>query len=466
MPALKLALGVETGGAAASRVRGALQTDVSVRVPTRQIALDALAIDATVQNPALRPLKVEARGRVEADPTHAQWDLAGQMNAQAFDLEGRLGLGGKVPQLQASARFGELDLDALLPPRPATAASASSGSASPPTADAPIDLSGLRAVNASVSLEAGTLKYQPYVMHDLSARAELQDGRLQLSPLRLKIWDGSLDARLNLDTGSTPAQQHLALQATAQDILIQSLLKDVSQTDLLEGRGQLKLDVQTGGASVNALKAALGGNAALQLHDGAIRGINLAQKLREAKAILSLDQDATTRARETEKTDFSALSATFKIARGVAANRDLDVRSPFLRLSGSGQVDLPQGRIDYTTRTTLANTTKGQGGADASALAGLTVPVQLVGPFTALDWKILWTEVAVGAAGNTLKQAGRDLKDKARVELRSKEDELKARAAEKIGLKASDAASAPLKEQLKDKAREAAQDKLKELFGR
>ena len=465
VPALQLRLGAATQGPAASRVRGTLTSHLTARLQAGEVSLAQLVLDATVQNPALRALQVSARGQVDASAAQVAWKLDGRMNAQAFDLDGQLALGGARPRLQAQARFGELDLDALLPPRAApiptgTAASAPaptpSASSPGPAADAPVDLSGLRALDARVSLQAGTLRYQPYVVRDLSATALLEDGHLQVAPLRLRAWDGGLDARLNAWAGTSPAQQRLALQASAQDILVQSLLKDVARQDLLEGRGRLTLDVSTGGASVQALQRALDGSAALQLRDGAVKGINLAQRLREVKAALSLKQDAVEAARRNEKTDFSELSASFQIRNGVAENRDLSLKSPFLRLGGEGRIDLPARRLDYTARTTLAATSQGQGGKDLEALKGLTVPVRLAGPFETPTWRIVWSEVAVGAAGSLVKDQLRD--------------KLEARAAEKLGLKASDAASAPLKDQVKDLAREkakaAVQDRLKGLLGR
>lgn len=460
VPALQLALGAATQGAGVSRVKGTVQADLTARLQASEFALAHLVIDATVQNPALQPLKVSARGQVGAAPTRVQWQLGGQMNAQAFDTDGQLALGGPRPRLQAQARFGELDLDALLPPRPAgSAASAASAASTPaagrPAADTPIDLSGLRALDAQVKLQAGTLRYRPYVLKDLSATAELDNGRLQIAPLHLRTWDGALDARVTAHAGAAPAQQRVTVQATAQDILIQALLQDVAQKDLLEGRGRLTLDLTTGGASVDAFKRALDGNAALQLRDGAVKGINLAQRLREVKAALSLKQDAVEAARRSEKTDFSELTASFQVRDGVAENRDLALKSPFLRLGGEGRIDLPGSQLDYTARTTLASTSKGQGGAELDALKGLTVPVRLAGPFDAPTWRIRWSEVAIGAAGDLVKD-----------QLQRK---LEAKAADKLGLRASDAASTPFKAQVreaaKEKAREAVKERLKGLLG-
>jgi len=459
VPALQLTLGAATQGAGASRVKGTVRADLTARLPASEFALAHLAVDATVHNPALQPLQVNARGQAAASPTRAQWQLAGQMNAQAFDTDGELALGGARPRLQAQARFGELDLDALLPPRPAGSAASgvsSAGAGRPAaTADTPIDLSALRSLDAQVKLQAGTLRYRPYVLKDLSATAELDNGRLQIAPLRLRTWDGTLDARLTAHAGAAPAQQRVTVQATAQDILIQALLQDVAQRDLLEGRGRLTLDLATGGASVDAFKRALDGSAALQLRDGAVKGINLAQRLREVKAALSRKQDAVEAAQRSEKTDFSELSASFQIHDGVAENRDLSLKSPFLRLGGEGRIDLPGSRLDYTARTTVASTSKGQGGADLDALKGLTVPVRLTGPFDAPTWHIRWSEVAVGAAGNLVKD-----------QLQRK---LEAKAADQLGLRASDAASTPLKAQVRDaakeRAREAVKDRLKGLLG-
>lgn len=425
VPALTLKLGAATEGAAASRVQGTLRSDLTLRPNDRQATLARLAIDAQVQNPALRALAITAQGEVEASPQRSRWQLAGATNGQAFATDGQLDLGGARPRLQAQARFGELDLDALLPPRAAASGAAASGntqaasgnaqaasgsaqaasaprsaghSAGAANADRPVDLAALRSLDARISLQAGTLRYAPYVLRDVNAQATLEAGHLLVAPLRLRAWDGSIDARLSADAGSRAAQQRLTLQATASDILIQALLKDVAQQEPLDGRGRLQLDLQTGGASTRALEQALAGSATLQLRDGAVRGINLAQRLREAKALLSLRKDANSQAQRSEKTDFSELVATFQIQHGVAENRDLNLKSPFLRVVGEGRIDLPARQLDYTVRSMLIGSAKGQGGAESNALKGVTVPVRLSGPFDAPGWHIRWSEVAIGSA--------------------------------------------------------------------
>jgi len=158
--------------------------------------------------------------------------------------------------------------------------------------------------------------------------------------------------------------------------------------------------------------------------------------LRETKAALGMKQDEVKKAQQTEKTDFSDLNATFQIADGIARNNDLDAKSPFLRLGGAGTIDVGKGRIDYVARATVAETSKGQGGAELAALKGVTVPVKLSGPLESMDWNIQWSAVAAGAAQAKL------------------EEKLRDKLGDKLGLKPPpEGASAPAssKDKLKDR---------------
>src|SRR5207245_452373 len=91
---------------------------------------------------------------------------------------------------------------------------------------------------------------------------------------------------------------------------IGALLRDVAQKDILEGHGTVALDVNAAGKTVNTMKKALAGNARLQLKDGAIKGINLAEVFRKAKTALG-SQEARAEARQTQQTDFSEMTASF-----------------------------------------------------------------------------------------------------------------------------------------------------------
>jgi AsmA protein len=255
---------------------------------------------------------------------------------------------------------------------------------------------------------------------------------LRITTLQGRAWGGQLAATAFADARAS----RVAIKGSAQGVNVNALVKDVAAKDWIEGNGRVAWDLDTAGRSVAEMKSRLKGTASLQVRDGAIKGINLAKTLRQAKATLAGKQDAAVRSVPTEKTDFSELSATFQIADGVARSRDLDVKSPLLRLTGEGAIDIAHGRFDYLLRTTVVATTKGQDAADLGALKGVTVPVRLLGPFEAPDWKVEWSAVAASVVTQTVKD----------------------KLAEKLGLKGQPgAASSPTPQ-------DALKDKLKGLF--
>lgn len=409
---------------ATRKINGSLRSNLALRPAKSSIVFDGLDLQAAVEEPGLKPVALSARGSASASPQAAAWALAGKANTNAFRIDGSANLAASPLAVKAQASFDVLDLNTLLP----AAASTGAAPGAPAPANAPVDLSALRGLDANVGLRAGSFVFRQYRVADARIDAALAGGVLRVTTLQGKAWGGAIDASGLADARSN----RIGVKAVASGVNVNALLKDVAAKDILEGTGRVTLDVDTIGRSVAELRTQLRGNAALQVRDGAIKGVNLAKSLRQAKAALALRSDAAQKASQTEKTDFSELTATFQIADGVARSKDLDVKSPFLRLGGDGAIDIGRGMIDYTVRATVTSTAAGQDGAELAALKGLTIPVRLTGPFEAVDWKIQWSAVAAGVAKSQL------------------EDKLK----DKLGLKPAAGASAPRqkpKDALKEK---------------
>ncbi len=379
--------------AAARKVAATLRSDLVLDPQRKTLAINPLDLRANLAESGVRPVEVALTGRANATPATLGWALAGTLNGQRANLDGQADLSGATPLVKAQARFDALDLNAFLP-----AAAATPPAAGKPAAEVPIDLAPLRSVNGSFGLRAGSLAVRHYRIADARLDAVLDAGMLRVNALHGKVWNGSVDGSAFADARAG----RVGLKAVASGVDVNALLRDVAAKDLLEGRGRLSVDVDGVGRSSTELKSRLRGSASLQLRDGAVKGINLAQRLRQARAALTQRTDHVQKASQTEKTDFSELNASFQIADGVARSSDLDLKSPFLRLAGEGAADIGRNRIDYTVRATVADTTKGQDGADLAALRGLTVPVRLTGPFEAIDWKIEWSGVAAAFVRNQL----------------------------------------------------------------
>lgn len=413
-----------TSQAATRKLEAQVRANLTLKPGEPSLALDGLDVQARIDEPQLPPYAIALRGNALGSTKRSTWNVHGQLNQNAFASDGTVTLNGAVPQVVAKAKFDALDLNRLTAPQAPAGASTSKAASQPAAAgrapaDAPVDLSALRSVNGQFSLRAGRLAYQQYRLADAAIDATLDGGLLRVTQLRAHTWGGTLDASAFADARS----QRVGVKGGANGVNVNALIKDVAAKDLIEGTGRVTIDVDTTGRTVQEMKSRLKGTAALNVRDGAIKGINLARTLRQAKALLK--QDLAQKANETEKTDFSELSASFQIADGVARSRDLDLKSPFLRLGGEGAIDVGRGRMDYVSRLTVTNTSKGQDGAELASLRGLTIPVRLAGPFDALDWRIEWSSVAAAAVQRRL------------------EDKLGEKLGEKLGLKPpADAASA------------------------
>ena len=260
-------------------------------------------------------------------------------------------------------------------------------------ADAPVDLSGLKGLNAKGSLQIGALQVQGLRIANLKTEVRAAEGKAQIGPHSASLYEGNVAGTLSLDANAN----RVALKEKLSGIAIGPLLRDLAEQDRLEGRGDVTLDVATAGATVNAMKQALGGTAQLALRDGAIKGVDIGALLRKARSALGRDSGAGA-ADAKEKTDFSELNASFAIKNGVARNDDLEVKAPLFRIGGAGSVDIPRETIDYVLKASVVATTQGQGGKELEELAGLTVPVRLSGPLDAMKYDVDYRAVAADLA--------------------------------------------------------------------
>jgi AsmA protein len=291
--------------------------------------------------------------------------------------------------------------------------SAPAGKGQPPAKpgkeeDAPVDLSGLKGLNAKGQLQIGALQVQGLKLANLKTELRAAGGKAEIGPHSAGLYEGSLAGTLSLD-GNT---NRVALKETLTNIAVGPLLRDFAEQDRLEGRGNVSLDVSANGKTVNAIKSALAGGAKVQLRDGAIKGINIGELLRKAR---SLGSNSEGQADAKEKTDFSELSASFAIKNGVAHNEDLEVKAPLFRIGGAGDIDIGKSTINYVVKATVVATAQGQGGKELEQLAGLTVPVRLSGPLDGMkyqvDYRAAAGDLAKSRVGGKVKEGIEKRKD-------------------------------------------------------
>lgn len=364
-------------------LKGKLASPLSANLEKLTFDVPALAGELDVAHPQMPmkrvalPLKASVRADLTAHSASVQADTR-------FD-ESHIAAKANITRFAPLALNFDLDIDKLnvdkyLPPGSAPAPGKDAGKG----ADTPVDFSAIEALDASGVVRIGQLQVSNIKASNVRLDIKAANGRLEVAPLAANLYEGSLSGALSVNAGS----HQIALKQTLNQVNINPLMKDALDKDALEGRGNVALDVTTAGTTVAAMKKGLAGTASLKLRDGAIKGINLAKKFRETKALFGGRQDSVQQANQAEKTDFSELSASFHIARGVAHNEDLEMKSPFVRLGGAGDIDIGNEQIDYLAKASVVATAAGQGGKELEHLKGLTVPVRLAGPFDKLAYKI------------------------------------------------------------------------------
>ncbi|MDX7827571.1 AsmA family protein [Aeromonas caviae] len=305
---------------------------------------------------------------------------------------------GAVPKVDFDLKGDKLDLDAWLgQSAKAAPAAATSGAAAPAGAKdqaaAPAnralstvepDLTALKAVDLAGRLQLGSLRLKGLDLSAVDLQLALAGGQLTLKQFSAGVAGGQVTASGLLDARQQPARYQV--HKRVQGVEVRPLLQTLAQTDLLEGKGDLEVEAQGSGLSEQALRSRMQGKVNLKLSDGALHGINLAEMIREARATLT--GKGADQVKEVRKTDFSALTASFQIANGVARSDDIQLFAPALRVKGQGQTALVPETLDFLFLTSVVESSKGQGGKTVDELKDITIPVRIGGHWQAPSYKL------------------------------------------------------------------------------
>ncbi len=392
-------------------VKAKVTSPLAGSVHAQKIELAKLVATVNVNNPKLpkNPIEVIINGSALVDLAKQNASMTFATKLDDSSISGKAGLAKFTPPFYTfDVNVDQLDADRYLP----------KSDPKQKKPEEPFDLSALKGLNANGSLQIGSLKVTNIKVSNVRLDVKAANGRLDISPMSANLYQGSLKGALSVQSAAAPV---IAIKQNLTGINVGPLLKDAADFDMLEGKGNVSLDVSGQGTTVSALKKALAGNAAIKLVDGAIKGINIGASIRDAKAKLgALKGEKTQAASRVEKTDFSELSASFAIKNGVAHNSDLAGKSPLLRLGGAGNIDIGNERLDYLLKATVVATTTGQGGKELGQLSGLTVPVRLTGSFDAPQYSIDFSGMAESAAKAVVEKKTEEIKSKVEDQVKDK----------------------------------------------
>ncbi len=379
-----------------------------------QLKVSPLAVQSTLSGPQVPNQSVtgslQGSAAVDFVQAGAHADLAGTFDQS--QIKAKLAVAGfSPPAYSFDVDIDQLDLTRYQSPPTAAAPAPPSAAASAPAAapgakpavEMPLDLSALRSLNANGSIRIGSLKAPKLKASNVRIEMKAQNGRVDLDPVAANLYGGSLSGAIGVNAQGTP---ELTVKQTLAGVNVGPLLADVAKFERLEGRGNFSMNVTTAGETVSQLKMGLNGSAAADLSNGAIKGIDIAATIRDAKAaIRELKGKPVTEQADTKRqTEFSELKATFTIRHGVASNRDLTGKSPVLRLAGEGDIDIGNERMNYLLKANLVEGVTGQSGKEWLPLTDISVPVRVTGPLNAPTYTFDFATMAADLAQRALQQ--------------------------------------------------------------
>ena len=239
-------------------------------------------------------------------------------------------------------------------------------------AEPKIDFGPLQKLTLVGTVQIATITYNGGRITEMYADLEAEKGVIQLPAFKAQLYDGSINSSARLDLNHDRPKSEV--EASIDGVQVGPLLRDFADKDILEGAAQVHFTLTSAGLNPDQLKAQLNGNGDLRFADGALIGIDLAQLARKISSGFRLDDQAPR-----PRTDFAELSIPLTISDGVATTTNLQLKSPFIRVTGAGDVDLVDETLDLRLKPRLVGTIKGQG--DKQERAGVGIPIIVGGTF-------------------------------------------------------------------------------------
>jgi AsmA protein len=282
------------------------------------------------------------------------------------------------PDLVFDLHLDRIDLDRYLPPAAEKGSEAEAATEKPTAqekAKSP-DYEPLRRLILEGTLKIDEMTAKGLHIQDLLMKIAAKDGLIQLDPMDVKLYQGSVSSNVKVDVQGKEPKSRLSVQMNG--IQAGPLVRDMAGKDIIEGVVQGDISVNTVGDQPDPIKRSLNGKGELVFKDGAIVGIDLANMVRNVQSAFGMAEKPT--AGERPKTDFTELRSPFTIRNGLVNTAGTEMKSPLLRVVASGTANLVDESLNMRVEPKVVATIKGQG--DTEDRSGLRVPVLVTGTFS------------------------------------------------------------------------------------
>ncbi|MDA0154884.1 AsmA family protein [Vibrio sp. Makdt] len=397
--------------------------ELTVDKAISKVTLNKLTLDSTFKGDTLpqSPMKVDMLSDLSfyLTKSHLSFVLE-KLQANSIALDGKADVTlSDIPKVRFSLHSPNIDLDEFLGlgSSTETASTAPSGSAggstsksgsSAPAKEVEPDLSALKTLDVKGDITIDKFKANNAKMQNVKTAFSVNRGVAELTSFTSNLYQGSISATAKLDARKTPATY--TAKKRIKGVKVQPLLVDVAGNDMLEGTGNIDVNVKGKSLTPTGIKKNLVGTIAINFEDGAVNGINVAQLIRENYAKIKGEKVESTN--EAKKTDFSAMKATLKVDKGWVSTNDLSAQSPLLRVTGQGKANFINETVDFLVRTSIVGSLEGQGGKSIDDLKDVTIPIKVTGQWADPKFALVFDDVLKQKAQKEIDRGVNKLTDK------------------------------------------------------
>ena len=397
--------------------------ELTVDSAISKVTLNKLTLDSTFKGDTLpqSPMKVDMLSDLSFDLTksHLSFVLE-KLQANSIALDGKADVTlSEIPKVRFSLHSPNIDLDEFLglgnatetastAPSGSAGGSTSSAGSSAPAKEVEPDLSALKTLDVKGDITIDKFKASNAKMQDVKAAFSVNRGIAELTSFTSNLYQGSISATAKLDARKTPATY--TAKKKIKGVKVQPLLVDVANNDMLEGTGNIDVNVKGKSLTPTGIKKNLVGTIAINFEDGAVNGINVAQLIRENYA--KIKGEKVESKDEAQKTDFSAMKATLKVDKGWVSTNDLSAQSPLLRVTGQGKANFINETVDFLVRTSIVGSLEGQGGKNIDDLKDVTIPIKVTGQWADPKFALVFDDVLKQKAQKEIDRGVNKLTDK------------------------------------------------------
>jgi len=328
-------------GAEGAKGTGRITLDVHASGP-----IDALALSGSgrLREATLTTTALTQQVRVPAADVTFSQDAASIQGVTASigktTARGRLSVRSfRAPRVDfdlTADRIDVAELQQLVPP--------SSGKAAAKPAD---NDSILLRTTGTGQLRVGTIVQEQLTLDDVQTTVTIDRGVIRLDPLTAGLYGGRHRGAITMDTRRTPTSFAVVSQLEKVDAN-RLASATTSLRDVIFGAIGTKARLSFGGAGSEAIARSLNGTFSLNLADGRLGNVNLAQE------ISRLAQFITNKPVADRFTRVAGLTGTFNVVNGLATTSDLAASIEGGTLGAAGTINLADQALNLQVTAVLA----------------------------------------------------------------------------------------------------------------